>query len=375
MEPQGGCVIGSLSLRLLALITDGFGSRGGIAQYNFDLVNALSCSASIKQVVALPRFGNGSSSPTEKVLQLDAISSAYRWAVKAADLALRGGFDAIFCGHMNAVPFVARLARLSGKPLWVQAHGIEAWEDRGPKFRRALAQARLVTAVSRYTRKRFLSWADISQAKVRVLPNTFDQTYVPIMRRADLIARYGLGEKKVILTVGRMSSFERYKGHDRVIGVLEAVRSAVPNATYLIVGTGDDQPRLHALARKLDVADSVVFAGHVPAEQLADHYGLADVFAMPSTGEGFGIVFLEAAAAGLPVIGGDKDGSADALADGAIGMTVDPDDRNALTQGLIDALQGGVRVDPQAVVRFRSEVFTQHVDQLVLSISNGLRLK
>ena len=195
------------------------------------------------------------------------------------------------------------------------------------------------------------------------------------MRRADLIARYGLGEKKVILTVGRMSSFERYKGHDRVIGVLEAVRSAVPNATYLIVGTGDDQPRLHALARKLDVADSVVFAGHVPADQLADHYGLADVFAMPSTGEGFGIVFLEAAAAGLPVIGGDKDGSADALADGAIGMTVDPDDRNALTQGLIDALQGGVRVDPQAVVRFRSEVFTQHVDQLVLSISNGLRLK
>ena len=98
----------------------------------------------------------------------------------------------------------------------------------------------------------------------------------------------------------------------------------MPNAIYLIAGAGDDKQRLEHLAAERGLAGRVVFTGHVPADELPSYYALADVFAMPSTGEGFGIVFLEAAACGLPVIAGNADGSVDALGEGQIGCLVDP---------------------------------------------------
>ncbi len=95
--------------------------------------------------------------------------------------------------------------------------------------------------------------------------------------------------------------------------------AAFPDVVYLIVGGGEDRTRLEALARERTVADHVVFAGTVSADELSRHW-LADLFVMPNTQEGFGIVFLEAAASGLRVVGGNSDGSVDALADGAIGI-------------------------------------------------------
>lgn len=184
------------------------------------------------------------------------------------------------------------------------------------------------------------------------------------------MARYGLNDKKVILTVGRMSAAERYKGHDRIIRCLEEVRIAVPQAVYLIVGTGDDQPRLESLSRWLGISEKVIFAGPVPVDQLVDHYALADVFAMPSTGEGFGIVFLEAAAAGLPVIGGDGDGSVDALADGAVGHIINTGDKTALVDALVIALTSGIKKEVGALLRFATGNFSNHVSELVRSIKN-----
>jgi phosphatidylinositol alpha-1,6-mannosyltransferase len=83
----------------------------------------------------------------------------------------------------------------------------------------------------------------------------------------------------------------------------------------------------------------VVFAGRIPENEKIDHYNLADAFAMPSKGEGFGFVFLEAAGCGLPVLGGNKDGSVDALVDGRLGVLIDPDDPADLLQGLIKILR------------------------------------
>ena len=84
------------------------------------------------------------------------------------------------------------------------------------------------------------------------------------------------------------------------------------------------------------VGAAVRFVGQVARQELPDYYRLADVFVMPSTGEGFGIVFLEASAADLPVIGGNRDGSVDALAEGRIGTLIDPDD----VHGLVEAIAG-----------------------------------
>lgn len=353
-------------MKVLALLTDGIGAGGGIAQFNRDLLWALSASACVSQVLALPRRGtaDGADVPV-KVLQMTPSPGKLAWSARAVRLTLQWRPDVIFCGHINAVPLGAWLARVASRPLWAQAHGFEAWSDRGTIVRRALERASLVTAVSRHTRARLLEWCDLAPELVRVLPNTVSASYAPRSRRADLVARHRLSGRKVILTVGRLAAAERYKGHARIIDALPAVALEVPEVAYLVVGTGDDLPALQAQAAARGVRDRVVFAGAVAAEDLPDYFTLGDVFAMPSAGEGFGIVFLEAAMTGLPVIGGSVDGSADALADGRIGRLVDPKDDAQLVAAILDALAGRQQRDRMAVHRFAFDNFARHVDVLL----------
>ncbi len=353
-------------MTVLALISDGFGAPGGIAQYNRDLMTALSQSSAVRDIVALPRFGQVGAPTPPKVTQRRPQPGRLSWVVNACEMALQLPFDILFCGHLNAAPLAALIARGRSKPLWLQVHGIEAWAKPGTAIRKATARAHLITAVSRHTRARLLSWCDIDPARVRVLPNTVDARFHVRAYPSELASRYGLVGRKVILTVGRLAAGEQYKGHDRIIGALADVRLNVPEAVYLVVGSGDDQLRLEAAAVAAGVRDHVIFAGQVAAEDLPDHFRLADVFAMPSTGEGFGIVFLEAAASGLPVIAGHRDGSADALADGVIGTLIDPGNRNELVTALIGALRAGrAGMPPDGVERFAFPNFATQVDALV----------
>jgi phosphatidylinositol alpha-1,6-mannosyltransferase len=252
----------------------------------------------------------------------------------------------------------------------VQVHGIEAWRRRGPFHRHGLAAATLVTCVSRYTRARLLAWADVPPHSVRVLPNTVASNFAPRRPRTDLIVRHGLSGRRIILTVGRLSASERYKGHDRLIATLPRIAARVPDAAYLIVGSGDDRPRLERLARKTGVADRVLFTAQVSDAELPDYFALADVFAMPSTGEGFGIVFLEAAASGLPVIGGNRDGSVDALAEGRIGRLVDPNSREEIEAAVVDALEGRHPACSAEVERFSFPQFASHVDEFIRTLAH-----
>jgi phosphatidylinositol alpha-1,6-mannosyltransferase len=355
-------------LRILALLTDGFGAGGGIARYNQNLMTALSLSDAVSEVVAVPRFGEASSSAPAKISQLPPVSGKAGWVSRALTLAARRPFDVIFCGHFNAAPLAGLIARLTSRPLWLQAHGIEAWEARGCAGRLAVENSTLVTAVSRCTRARLLAWADIDPARVRVLPNTISARMPADTNPGRLVKRHCLEGKRVILTVGRLSPAERYKGHDRIINALPDVAARCPDAIYLVVGSGDDRARLEALARDHGLADRVVFAGHVDESDLPSYFALASVFAMPSTGEGFGIVFLEAAAAGIPVVAGNKDGSIDALADGAIGTLIDPDNKEALVEALVMCLQRRSTGVSGNVLRFAFPNFVSHVDVLVRTL-------
>jgi phosphatidylinositol alpha-1,6-mannosyltransferase len=164
--------------------------------------------------------------------------------------------------------------------------------------------------------------------------------------------------------VSRLDSRERYKGHDRVIRTLPRVLQQHPDTIYLIVGDGDDRPRLESLAVECGVAKNVQFAGLVPPEELPHYFRLADVFVLPSTGEGFGIVFLEAMATGVRVIGGSQDGSRDALCDGALGTLVDPENIEELTSAILAALDDPVRTGDRTS-RFKPDLFTDHLNALL----------
>lgn len=353
-------------MRVLALITDGFGGKGGIARYNRDFLSALAASPGIQHILAFPRSGQAATEEVpSKVRQINPVAGRGLYAVRAAWLAVtEGPFDFIFCGHLYMVPLAYILARLLNIPLWLQIHGIDAWKNPGSLAQWAAERASLVTAVSRYTRKRFLEWAGIEPVRVRVLPNTFEPRFAPEGKPAHLVERYGIQDHKVLLTVSRLARPERYKGHDRVIAAMPAILKRHPKTIYIVVGDGDDRLRLECLAQEKGVAGAVRFAGAVSDAELPDHYHLADIFVMPSKGEGFGIVFLEAAAAGLPVIAGNRDGSVDALADGAIGRLVDPDDPASVAEAIIDTLDYPPG-PASGYVRFATSNFQAHVNVLL----------
>jgi phosphatidylinositol alpha-1,6-mannosyltransferase len=266
-------------------------------------------------------------------------------------------------------PLASLISEMFKKPMWLQIHGIEAWRRPGFLMRAAAEKAALITTVSRYTRQRFLEWAIVSPDRVRILPNTFKSQFAAGPKRDELVRHFSLRERRVLLTVSRLAASEGYKGHDRVITALPGVLERIPNVSYLVVGDGDDRQRLEQLAHMTGVAHAVKFAGHVSQRELLDYFRLADVFVMPSTGEGFGIAFLEAAASGLAVIGGNRDGSVDALAEGAIGTLVDPDDIPQLVGAICNALDEGARQTTFATVeRFGLHNFNAHVDGLVRSL-------
>ena len=128
--------------------------------------------------------------------------------------------------------------------------------------------------------------------------------------------------------------------------------AALPDVAYLVVGDGSDRERLEEKARALGVADRVVFTGNVPEAEKADHYRLADVYVMPSQGEGFGFVLLEAMACGIPVIASTLDGGREAVRDGQLGMLVDPADRDELKRAILDALRQPKGIVPAGLEHF-----------------------
>jgi glycosyltransferase involved in cell wall biosynthesis len=156
--------------------------------------------------------------------------------------------------------------------------------------------------------------------------------------RPDLVARFGLADRKVIMTLARLAGFERYKGIDEILEILPALLKKDPSLTYMILGDGDDRLRLERKAHALDIAGQVVFTGFIEEAEKADYLRLARVFALPGKGEGFGIVYLEALACGVPVVGSRLDGSRDALLGGELGELADPSDADSVRECILRAL-------------------------------------
>jgi phosphatidylinositol alpha-1,6-mannosyltransferase len=367
-EHSGDKPVARSSMRVLALVTDAFGGHGGIAQYNRDFLSSLAACDAISAVIVLPRASATSPGTLPSGLrQLHPVHGRVAYTLAAIWTALtHRPIDVIFCGHLFMVPLAAAIAKLLRARLWVQVHGVEAWHALSMLHRRSVDMAALVTTVSRYTRRRLLEWIGIDSARVKVLPDTVDPRFQPGPKPGYLIERHAASGKKVIMTVSRLASSERYKGHDRVIRILPRVLLQHPETIYVIVGDGDDRQRLEAFAAEFGVTEKVRFVGSVVPEELPDYLRLADVFVMPSTGEGFGIVFLEALATGIHVIAGNKDGSLDPLADGQLGQLIDPDNQEELLLSVCKALST-TPTDVDRASRFNTQAFGEHLHALVRS--------
>ncbi|TAJ85281.1 MAG: glycosyltransferase [Reyranella sp.] len=344
-----------MGTRILALVGDCYGARGGIARYNQDLFDALADGDT--EILVLPRHGDarGMALPPG-VRQKPPIFGRLGYSLAAIVAAWRfRPIDTVFCGHVFMAPLGFLLARLFGARYWVQAHGTDVWQDLRGLVQCLIRNADLVSTVSRETRRILLARVDLPPERVRVLPDTVQDVFTPGPAPAALRDRLKLGAGPVLLTVGRLASNERYKGHEPVFSVLAGLRRKFPDLVHVVAGDGDDRQRLEAVAAEL-APGAVRFLGFVPDAELPDLYRLADLFVMPSTEEGFGIVYLEAAACGLRVVGGKGGGTADAIPDERVGVIVDPADRAALAAAIEQQLERG-KADPAAVEPYRRSHF------------------
>ncbi|MEO6731352.1 MAG: glycosyltransferase family 4 protein [Ferruginibacter sp.] len=224
------------------------------------------------------------------------------------------------------------------------AHGIEVWY-RFPSWKKyMLQQCDLVLAVSRYTKATMVAQHGLDENKVTVLNNCLDPFLeVPFEARKNalLLERYGLTEENMVLiTLTRLSSKEQYKGYENVLYAIKELKQQYPLIRYLVVGKYDtiEKQRVDNIVTELALEDNVIFTGFIPDEEIAAHYNIADLYIMPSKKEGFGIVFIEAMYYGKPVIGGNKDGSVDALDNGNFGLLIDPDDRKEIAGAIVKVI-------------------------------------
>jgi glycosyltransferase involved in cell wall biosynthesis len=362
----------------LALITDAFGGHGGIAQYNRDFLTALCRDDRVAEVVAIPRVIRYPLEPLPDKLVFDvaAAGGTTRYLLGVTEVLLAPGtFDLIYCGHIHLLPLAWGIARFLGKPLWLQIHGIDAWQSTSYQLANHLvARVTRVLSVSELTLNRFIEWSRFPRERCDLVPNAIHMAAYGVGKKpCALVERYGLAGRTILLTLGRLASEERTKGFDEVLELLPDLIRDIPNVAYVIAGDGNDGKRLREKARTLGLADRVVFTGRVVEQEKADLYRLADAYVMPSRGEGFGIVLLEAMACGVPVVASRIDGGREALRDGALGILVDPENPGDVRRGILEALQRP-RLIPEGLEYFSFANFIPRVHALIGSVLSSKML-
>jgi phosphatidylinositol alpha-1,6-mannosyltransferase len=243
--------------------------------------------------------------------------------------------DLVMSLHPHLAPIVrAMRARARNFRSIVFAHGVEVWKPLGWPRGAALRHADLVLGPSADTVRHLVSEQRIPADKVRQLAWGLDPEFeARVAAAVPPTPPPGFPEiGRKILAVGRWDRTEQYKGADTLIAALRPILKTAPDASLVLVGDGDDRPRLEQLAREHGVAERTHFLHGRTPEELFACFAACDVFALPSRGEGFGMVFLEAMACGKPVIGGAHGGIPDIVEDGVTGLLVPHGDAEKLAQ-------------------------------------------
>lgn len=363
-------------MRVLVLTTDAFGGYGGIAKYNRDLITAICSHPDCVEVVALPRMApdKWGEVPEGVTYITDGVGGKAQYVFNVLSVVLKDSvFDLVVCGHINLLSVAYMAKKITNARLMLMMYGIDVWTPVGGKVNNYLLRhVDMSVSISKITKQRFLDWAPVSAQKIAILPNAIDiDAYRPGEKPESLIHRYGLQNKTVLMTLGRISSCEKYKGFDELINVIPLLAKEIPGVIYLVCGDGDDRKRLEDKAKKLGVQGHVIFTGYVPEEEKIKHYRLADVYVMPSRGEGFGFVFLEAMACGVPVVASKVDGGREAVRDGKLGIIVDPDNQDEIKTAITRSLQGRTGTVPEGLDYFSFDNFKQRCHHIIKQVMQG----
>jgi glycosyltransferase involved in cell wall biosynthesis len=296
-----------------------------------------------------------------------------RFTVKALRAARRKA-KLVLAAHPNLGPVVQAMRFVAPRmKSIICAHGIDVWEPLGGWRRRALRHANLVLAPSRDTADHVASEQGVARERIRILPWALDPQFESMLTPGSRTApprEFPAG--RVILTVGRWLATERYKGMDTLITALPRLLTRWPELQLVFAGTGDDRAWLEELTEKNGVHRHVHFLSGLNYPELAACYSACEIFALPSRGEGFGLVYLEAMACGKPVIGGAHGGAPEVIEDGVTGYLVPHGDPiqlatsiEALLADPAHAKEMGARGRQRAEHEFRFNAFAKSLKKIL----------
>ena len=262
--------------------------------------------------------------------------SKTRFVSAALGLAIRQP-SLVVALHPDQAPMLAAMKIMApGMRSVVVVHGVEVWTPLPAVQRWSLQSADRVLAPSEYTLSRAIREQSLQTSNGRKLPWSLGPEFDPrLAPRPGSAVPADFPRGRIILTVGRWEASEAYKGVDHLIATVPSLLKGVPDVQLVAVGEGSDLPRLQSLARNSGVSGHVHFLPFIAHDELPRVYDQCDVFVMPSRGEGFGLVFIEAMARGKAVIGGAHGGTPEIIEDGINGYLV----RHGDVEQLADRLQ------------------------------------
>lgn len=292
------------------------------------------------------------------------------------------GVNTVILSHINLILVGWLIKKVSPSTrLILLAHGIEIWYPLSRRKRKMLHYCDTVFAVSSYTQNKILEAHQFSKAKSAVLNNCLDP-YLPLpslhKKSEKLLQKYGFGAHDfVLMTLTRISSKERYKGYDKVIGAIAKLKASHPNIKYLLAGTYDKEEKMFVdkLIKEAGLQPNVVMTGYLQDEYLEDHFAISDAYVMPSRKEGFGLVFIEAMYYGLPVIAGNIDGSSDALLGGQLGQLVNPDSVDEIAAAIQNILTNKKLFSPNRTLlmqHFSYEAYKEKLEFILNNVSHNV---
>ena len=294
-----------------------------------------------------------------------------RWRFILSALKNSPGF--LIFDHAGPARSLSLIPRLFRPEYAMCVHGVEVWENARADHLKAVRAAKLLIANSNYTASRIKQTHD-DLPRMEVCWPGVSTSDLPVY--TDESPR--LSGSRDILIVGRLSSVQRHKGHDLLLEAMPHILAPVPNARLIIVGEGDDRQRLEDKSASLGIEARVRFTGWVGKRQLNDLYRDCAVFAMPSKGDGFGFVYLEAMAHAKPCVGLRDGSAAEIVLDGLTGILVDRDKPAETASSIGNLLEDGAKRDEmgkRGLERLQSHFLQSHYEKRFMDILNRLMLR